>query len=113
MADQIAKATVAHADTGNFTVAHNPGFVTGWSPVSAAAVICITLLVLATFLASIGRWAVQIGVPAIIPAVIAGGMAAHLLDRIRYGAVRDFLPTGSLIIDVADLAVASGIVLLA
>jgi lipoprotein signal peptidase len=56
---------------------------------------------------------VQIGVPAIIPALIAGGMAAHLLDRIRYGAVRDFLPTGSFIIDVADLAVATGIVLLA
>jgi lipoprotein signal peptidase len=113
VADQIAKATVAHADTGNLQVAHNPGFLTGWSPVSAAAVIGNTGRVLATFLASIGRWAVQIGVPAMIPALIAGGMAAHLLDRIRYGAVRDFLPAGGLIIDVADLAVMTGIMLLA
>jgi lipoprotein signal peptidase len=111
-ADQVAKATVAQADTGAFKPAHNTGFVTGWSPVSTPAVVLISVAVLVGFLAIVGRWAVQIGVPPVIPALIGGGMAAHTLDRIRFGGVRDFIPAHGLIWDLADVAVVTGFVLL-
>ena len=111
-ADQVAKATVAQADTGSFKPVHNTGFVTGWSPVSTWAVALISVAVLVGFLAIVGRWAVQIGVPAVIPALIGGGMAAHTLDRLRFGGVRDFIPAHGLIWDLADLSVIVGFVLL-
>src|SRR5947207_2737374 len=97
-ADQIAKMQA-------IAPARNAGVVTGATPISGATLLAVTLLVLVAFLAVLGRWAVQIGVPAAIPALTAGGMMAHTLDRIRYGGVRDFLATPWLIIDVADLAV--------
>lgn len=111
-ADQVAKATVAQADTGAFKPVHNPGFVTGWSPVSTPAVVLISVAVLVGFMMIVGRWAVQIGIPAVIPALIGGGMAAHTLDRIRFGGVRDFIPAHGLIWDLADLAVVTGFVAL-
>jgi hypothetical protein len=55
---------------------------------------------------------VQIGISPLIPALVAAGMAAHTLDRIRFGAVRDFVRTGWLIIDVGDLAVMFGMIAL-
>lgn len=109
-ADQVAKATVAQADTGAFKPVHNTGFVTGWSPVSTPAVTLISVIVLLGFLALVGRWAVQIGIAPVIPALIGGGMAAHTLDRIRFGGVRDFIPAHGLIWDLADLAVVIGFV---
>ena len=60
----------------------------------------------------IGRWAVQIGIPPLIPTLVAAGMAAHAIDRVRFGSVRDFLSTGWLIIDVGDIAVVIGLVAL-
>jgi hypothetical protein len=90
----------------------NSGFLTGWSPISVIAVIGLTVFVLAGFLAVVGRWAIQIGISPCIPALTAAGMFSHTLDRIRFGAVRDFLSVGWLIIDVADLAVAAGMVAL-
>ena len=44
-----------------------------------------------------------------MPAFIVGGMVGNLLDRIRFGAVRDFLVTPWAIINFADIAVAAGI----
>jgi hypothetical protein len=92
--------------------ARNPGFLTGWSPVSVMAVMVFSVLVLAGFLAVVGRWAVQIGISPCIPALIAAGMFAHTLDRLRFGAVRDFLAIGRVIVDIADFAVAAGLVAL-
>jgi hypothetical protein len=92
--------------------ARNPGFLTGWSPVSVIAVTAVSMLVLAGFLVIVGRWAVQIGISPCIPALIAAGMFAHTLDRVRFGAVRDFLSIGSLIVDIADFAIAAGLVAL-
>jgi lipoprotein signal peptidase len=104
--DQALKVGVARPD-------RNVGFVTGWSPVSAIAVTLLSVVVLTGFLAIVGRWAVQIGISPCIPALIAAGMFAHTIDRVRFGAVRDFLSVGWLIVDVADFAVAAGLVALA
>jgi lipoprotein signal peptidase len=110
--DQIAKATVVGMRSATIIPVRNPGFITGWSPVSASAVIVLTMLVLIGFMGVIGRWAVQIGIPPLIPTLVGAGMAAHAIDRIRFGSVRDFLSTGWLIIDVGDLAVILGLVTL-
>jgi hypothetical protein len=103
--DQAAKISVRQP-------ARNAGFLTGWSPVSVVAVVVVSILVLSGFLAVVGRWAVQIGISPTIPALIAAGMFAHTLDRIRFGGVRDFLTIGWLIVDIADFAVAAGLVAL-
>ena len=110
--DQIAKAAVANVHSAAIIPARNPGFITGWSPVSAGVVIALTGVVLLGFIAVIGRWAVQIGIPPLIPTLVGAGMAAHAIDRIRFGSVRDFLSTGWLIIDLGDIAVVVGLVAL-
>ena len=90
----------------------NPGMVTGWSPISVSVLIVMSVAVLLGFLGIIGRWAVQLDISPMIPALVAGGLVAHTIDRIRFGAVRDFLATGWLIIDVGDLAIVTGLVAL-
>ena len=110
--DQIAKSAVAGMRSAAIIPVRNPGFITGWSPVSASVVIALSVLVLLGFVAIVGRWAVQIGIPPLIPTLVGAGMAAHAIDRIRFGSVRDFLSTGWLIIDVGDLAVMAGLVAL-
>ena len=69
-------------------------------------------MVLALFLAVVGRWAVQVGISPIIPGVIAGGSLANALDRAEFGAVRDFLHTPWLVIDIGDIAIVAGIIAL-
>ncbi len=112
LVDQIAKSAAARAHAGMITPARNPDYALGIVGGPTPLLILGTMLVLALFLAVIGRWAVQVGISPLIPAVIAGGMVANTIDRIRFGAVRDFLATGWLIIDVADLVVFGGIVAL-
>ena len=43
-------------------------------------------------------------------AFVAGGMIGNTLDRIRLGSVRDFLVTPWAIVNIADIAVAAGII---
>jgi len=112
LVDQAAKSAASRAHTGMISPARNPGYALGIVGGPATWLIIGTVLVLAAFLAVIARWAVQVGISPLIPAVIAGGMVANMIDRIRFGAVRDFLVAGGLIIDVADLVVLGGIVAL-
>ena len=83
--------------------------------IGGALVILIvaTVVVLFCFLAVVGRLSVQIGISALIPAMISGGILAHVSDRALFGHVRDFIHTGWLIIDFADVAIVAGIVWLA
>ena len=46
--------------------------------------------------------------PPIAAALIVGGMLGNTLDRIRFGVARDFLTTPWAIVNLADIAVASG-----
>ena len=110
--DQMVKAAAVRPATSG-ELLRNTGFATGWSPVSSAAVIGMSALVVIAFVAVIGRWAVQLGISAMIPALVVGGMVAHSLDRVLYGGVRDFIHTPWLIIDIADLAIVTGVVALA
>ncbi len=107
--DQTAKVLTRGVHAAAVVPARNPGVVTGWSPVSVTVLIVATFVVLALFIGFIGRWAVEIGITPIIPAIVVGGVLAQTIDRIRFGAVRDFLATGWLIVDVGDIAVALGL----
>jgi Signal peptidase (SPase) II len=48
--------------------------------------------------------------PGWILALVTGGAASNLLDRLLLGAVRDFLAVGRLVVNLADLAVLTGVV---
>lgn len=110
--DQYLKGIATHLHSGAVVPVRNPGLITGWSPVSAASLIVVSVVVLLGFVGIVGRWAVQLDISPLIPALICGGLVAHTIDRIRFGAVRDFLATGWLIVDVGDLAIVAGLVAL-
>jgi lipoprotein signal peptidase len=112
-ADQFAKGASTHFRAAAVVPVRNPGMITGWSPVSVSALIAVSVVVLVIFVGIVGRWAVQLDISPLIPALVCGGLVAHTIDRIRFGAVRDFIATGWLIIDVGDLAVIAGLVALA
>ena len=44
-------------------------------------------------------------------ALIVGGAAANLIDRVATGAVHDFIPSGPIVFNLADVALALGIAL--
>ena len=104
--DQLAKAGAAHAATP----AHNPDLAFGVVGGPTLVLVFATIAVLGVFVAVLGRWAGRLGIPALIPALIAGGVLGNALDRARFGAVRDFIHTPFAIINLADIAVTVGIV---
>ncbi len=106
--DQLAKTAAAHATTS----AHNPDLAFGIAHGPPPVLVVLSILVLGAFLAVVGRLAVQAGISPLLPALIAGGMLGNVLDRARFGAVRDFIPTPFAIINLADIAVMLGVVAL-
>jgi signal peptidase II len=104
--DQLTKAVAQHAGM----VAHNPAYALGVVGGPALLLIVGTIAVLAAFLALVAGPAVALGVSPLAPALIVGGMVGNALDRIRFGAARDFIVTPWAIVNVADLAVAAGMV---
>ena len=104
--DQLTKAVAQHAGL----VAHNPAYALGVVGGPAPLLIVGTIAVLAAFLALVAGPAVALGVSPLAPALIVGGMLGNALDRIRFGAARDFIVTPWAIVNVADLAVAAGMV---
>ena len=108
--DQLAKAVAPYLHSGLVAPARNPDYAFGAVGGSALVLIGGTVLVLAVFLAVIGRLAGRVGISPAFPALIAGGMLGNTLDRIHYGSVRDFLVVPGGIINLADLAVAAGVI---
>jgi lipoprotein signal peptidase len=113
LADQLAKMFASSGRVPAVVPVRNPGLALGVLAGPPLLLVAGGVLVLAMFLAVVGRWAVQVGISPIIPGVIAGGSLANALDRAQFGAVRDFLTTPwGVVIDVADIAVVVGIVVL-
>ena len=104
--DQLTKAVAAHAGL----VAHNPAYALGVVGGPAPLLIVGTVAVMVAFLALVAGPAVASGVSPLAPALIVGGMFGNALDRIRFGTARDFIVTPWAIVNVADLAVAAGMV---
>ena len=108
--DQLTKLMAVH-DTG--FVPRNPSYAFGIVGGSATVLIAGALGVLGAFLVVARALATRFGVSVLLPALVAGGTLGNTLDRLRLGAVRDFMATPWAIINVADLAVAAGVVGLA
>ena len=104
--DQLTKAAAARAGL----VAHNPSYALGVVGGPVPVLVAGTVVVMVAFLALVARWAVPIGVSPIAPALIVGGMLGNAADRMRLGAARDFLVTPWAIVNIADLAIAVGLV---
>jgi lipoprotein signal peptidase len=110
--DQLAKVAAPHLHTAFVLPARNPEYAFGAAGGSALTLIVGSVVVLAVFLAVIGRLAARVGVSPCLPAIIAGGMLGNTVDRIRLGSVRDFLVVPGGIVNLADLAVAAGVLAL-
>jgi lipoprotein signal peptidase len=110
--DQFAKAAAPQIDSPAIVDAHNSEYAFGVAGGPPVLLVAGALVVLAVFLMVIGRWAIQIGVPPIVPALVAGGMLGNVFDRVVLGGVRDFLVTPWAICNLADLAIVSGILAL-
>ena len=108
--DQVTKL-VAVRGTGN--VWRNPSYAFGIVGGSATVLIAGAVGVLGAFLVVARALATRFGVSVLLPALVAGGTLGNTLDRLRLGSVRDFMVTPWAIINVADLAVAVGVVGLA
>src|SRR5438477_5343117 len=104
--DQLAKTAAPHLHSALLAPARNPDYAFGTVGGSALALILGSVIVLAVFLAVIGRLASRVGLSPALPALIAGGMLGNTLDRTNYGSVRDFLFVPGGIANLADLAVA-------
>ena len=88
----------------------NPGFSLGL----AATTRPLMLLAMAAGIARVAGYGLcaagRGGLPGWIPALVVGGAASNLLDRLLLGAVRDFLAVGHLVVNLADLAVLAGLI---
>ena len=108
--DQVTKLVAVHG-TGNLW--RNPSYAFGIMGGSATVLIVGAVGVLGAFLVVAQTLATRFGISMMLPALVAGGTVGNTLDRLRLGSVRDFMVTPWAIINVADLAVAAGVIGLA
>jgi lipoprotein signal peptidase len=106
VADQLTKALAARRGL----VATNPAYAFGVVGGPRPALIAGALVVLVAFLALLIPTASALGIPPSVAALITGGLLSNTLDRVRFGAARDFLTTPWAIVNLADIAVATGII---
>jgi len=95
-------------DVVRLTRVHNPGGAFGLFPEHTWAFIAVSAVVVAVLGAILifGRWR---GLARVGGAVLLGGAAGNLVDRVRWGYVLDFLEVpGFPIINVADAAIVVG-----
>jgi lipoprotein signal peptidase len=107
--DQVTKTIAAHGASGMVLPARNPSYALGIIGGPAPVLIIGSLVVLCAFLVMVDGLASRFEIPALFPAMVAGGMIGNMLDRVRFGAARDFLVTPWAIVNLADFAVAIGI----
>ena len=112
VADQGTKLWAGAAGPGGVEVANNPRYALGVLGGSAPVLILGTVLVLGVFVAVIIPIGYKVGLPAWIPGLVLGGALSNMIDRVRFGAVRDFISTRWAIINVADLCVVAGVLIL-
>ena len=106
----FASVAFANAKTGAVVPVSNPDFSLGVPGPPLASM----LAAMATGIIVAGYFTVRAAcagrLPAWVPAALIGGSLANLLDRAVSGAVHDFLATPWIVLNVADLAVAAGVV---
>jgi len=111
--DQATKLAATLAATGQASgllmPVHNSSFSLG---LASAPLPVMALLMAAATLAA-GGYSLQAAhrrrLPAWVPGLLIGGASSNLLDRLLFGAVRDFLATPWAVINLADLAVLAAV----
>jgi signal peptidase II len=122
-ADQIVKAVVEaqlvvgqHVDVVGplgLTLSHNAGVAFGLAGGGGEALILITVVALAVVGVLFARQPTRPGLW-LAAGLLAGGALGNLIDRIRAGAVTDYIDIGSWPnFNLADVAITVGVVLLA
>src|SRR4051812_40121304 len=106
---QTTKVIASHGQAGIELPLRNPDYAFGIIGGSAPALVFVALLVLGAFVGVASLLVTRLGVSAFLPALIAGGTIGNTLDRMRLGSVRDFVHTPWAIINLADIAVAIGV----
>ena len=106
--DQFTKALAAQRGV----VSGNPALAFGVVEGSSQFLILGTFVVLLAFLQFVAPRAAALGISPIVPALIAGGMFANLVDRLRFGVTRDFIVMPWATVNVADVAAIAGAVAL-
>jgi lipoprotein signal peptidase len=91
-----------------FNTDYNLGILGGPAITLAAG----SLLVLLVFVRIVAPRAIRLGVSPLIPALIVAGTLGNVFDRLRFGAVRDWLVTPWATVNLADLAVLAGLAML-
>jgi len=107
--DQWSKLAAWQVDS-SVGATRNPSYALGIVDGPAHMLAIGSLATLAIFVTLVARWALRLGVSPLIPGLVIGGMVGNILDRIVLGSVRDFLVTPWVICNVADLAIAGGLV---
>ena len=107
--DQLTKLAAAHGHAGSPWPARNPAYAFGVIGGAAPLLIAGAVAVLAAFVLVADALTLRFGISLALPALVAGGTIGNTLDRIRLGAARDFIVTPWAIVNVADLAVAAGL----
>jgi lipoprotein signal peptidase len=107
--DQISKFAAAHALSGIVVLPRNPAYAFGIVNGSPARLVIVSIAVIVLVLATVGPIAARYDVSPGIPALITAGTLSNTIDRIRLGAVRDFIVTPWGIINIADICVIAGI----
>jgi len=102
----------AGASAGRGAVLHNPGYALGVIGGAVPVLVLGTILILGVFVLVIVPLAFHFGLPAWIPGLVLGGALSNMLDRVRFGGVRDFITTRWAIINVADLLVVAGVLII-
>ncbi len=110
--DQGTKLWAGNAADRGVDMFHNPRYALGVAGGSVPVLIVGTIAVLAVFAVVIVPLGYRVGLPAWIPGLVLGGALSNMIDRARFGAVRDFIATRWAIINVADLFVIAGVLIL-
>ncbi len=113
--DQVSKALapkLAQLYPGRFSTVHNDALVLGaggFHPVWIAAISAALLLAFGGYTLHL---AMLRSLHLSVPALLVGGGGGNLVDRVRWGAVQDFiLFPGGVIANVADFFVVLGLLL--
>jgi len=110
-ADQASKAAVQILPvTGIFHPLVNPEFTLGVASASRAVMLVLMGLGIAAAAVVGCRASARGVVPSAAVGLMVAGAASNLLDRVFLDAVRDFLVIGTVVVNLADLAVVAGLI---
>jgi signal peptidase II len=102
----------AGANPGGVEILHNPRYALGVIGGSVPVLVVGTIAILGIFMVVVVPLAFHFGLPAWIPGLVLGGALSNMIDRVRFGGVRDFITTRWAVINFADLFVIAGVLIL-